>query len=137
MARGGGLQKPRGLYERGLLTRKKRKPDINEGDTIREHFFHQTTNLNSHYIYRFGNKLRRRLLKEAKASECLISSGKEFHIFGLWKNTEKYLRLVRHWWSVISASSYVIRVHEVIGDKKIRNDGVSNGLCHYPLLAPS
>lgn len=127
MARGGGLQKPRGLYEGGLLTRKKRKLYINEGDTIREHFFHQTTNLNSHYIYRFGNKLRRRLLKEAKASECLISSGKEFHIFGLWKNTEKYLRLVRHWWSVISASSYVIRVHEVIGDKKIRNDGVSNG----------
>ena len=83
MARGGGLQKPRGLYEGGLLTRKKRKPYINEGDTIREHLFHQTTNLNSHYIYRFCNKLRRRLLKEAKASECLISSGKEFHIFGL------------------------------------------------------
>ena len=84
MARGGGgLQKPQGLYEGDFLTRKKRKPYINVGDTIREYFFRQTTNLNSHYIYRFGNKLRRRLLKEAKTSECLTSSGKEFHIFGL------------------------------------------------------
>lgn len=40
MARGGGgLQKPRGLYEGGLLTRKKRKPYINVGDTIREYSF--------------------------------------------------------------------------------------------------
>ena len=29
----GGLQKPRGLHEGSLLTRKKRKPYINVGDT--------------------------------------------------------------------------------------------------------